>query len=557
MALTIEAIDEQTIPILTSEYELEIDISGAPTRAYVDGDMEGFYHEWDSANSKILIKSEKVTRLISKAVWNVHLVKGAQTLDRKIIYNVVPTAPVISNPGNQKLYRGGLFSLNIDIANKPSIARGSGLLSGLKYAARTDGEDGLNIAGRLPADANLTETTFNAAIYAENNGGNDKLSVPITIETHQGVYVFDSTTDDLLKIGPNAATLQWKYEAPDAGTGQGRYDSIVASPDGIYLFSDVNDDLLKVSPDGALLWTFDKPPSGTYNQMVVTPNGIYVHRSTNIYKVHPATGEMIWTSNLEYDDFLIFDDDVYLFNDTTDDLMRLDGETGEVLWTHEAPTGPYAVPAIGGDGVYLLQSSRTLRKIGIADGVQDWQYRTLASTSYRLTADATGVYILVKVGSKNNLYRINASDGSVGWTYVSPIANNPILESDGIYIDEPTSLNRLVKVNKSTGVQIWLYDAPDFTMAPIIRPGGIYFFNSFYNNLMKINKSTGAQDWLVTRNKFRFGKLLVEEGSDIYLIAASGPPYHLVKVNASNGNEQWRYTGTSGYRSLAIPDFQL
>ena len=96
----------------------------------------------------------------------------------------------------------------------------------------------------------------------------------------------------------------------------------------------------------------------------------------------------------------------------------------------------------------------------------------------------------------------------------SPIANNPILESDGIYIDEPTSLNRLVKVNKSTGVQIWLYDAPDFTMAPIIRPGGIYFFNSFYNNLMKINKSTGAQEWLVTRNKFRFGKLLVEEGSE-------------------------------------------
>lgn len=204
--LSIEAIDEQFIPVLTEDYELEIDIGGEPERAYVDGDMEGFYHTWDPENAKIRIKSEQVTRLISAAVWNVHLVKGMKTLDAQIIYNVVPSAPVIADPGAQKLYRGYRFSLDIDIANRPTIARGSGLLAGLKYGPREDGEDGLNIAGRLPKDANLTEAAFNAALYAENSGGADNLGVPFDIED---IDVYG------IKLSPTAALHRIRLNNPD------------------------------------------------------------------------------------------------------------------------------------------------------------------------------------------------------------------------------------------------------------------------------------------------------------------------------------------------------
>lgn len=203
MALTIEAVDEQNIPILTKDYELEIDIGGEPDRAYVDGDMEGFYHTWDPDNAKLWIKSEQVTRLISGAIWNVHLVKGTKTLDAQITYNVVPSAPVIADPGTQKLYRGYRFSLDIDVANRPTIARGSGLLTGLKYGPRGDGADGLNIEGRLPRDANLTEAAFNAAIYAENSGGADNLAVPFGIEDLE-LYATKSGGGNVLhRIGLN------------------------------------------------------------------------------------------------------------------------------------------------------------------------------------------------------------------------------------------------------------------------------------------------------------------------------------------------------------------
>ena len=110
MALSIEAIDEQNIPLGTEDYDLMINIGGnigTGDRAYVDGDMEGFYQTWDVANQELHIKAENVTRLLSGAIWNVHLVKGSDTLDAEIIYNVVPVGPVFTDPGSiGTLYKG-------------------------------------------------------------------------------------------------------------------------------------------------------------------------------------------------------------------------------------------------------------------------------------------------------------------------------------------------------------------------------------------------------------------------------------------------------------------
>ena len=182
--LSIESIDEQTMPILTEDYELEIDIGGEPDRAYVDGDMEGFYHTWDPDDAKLRIKAIKVTRLIKGAVWNVHIVKGTRTLDSQIIYNVIPAAPVISDPGAQTLYKGIPFALTTTVANVPTVMRGSGLLTGLKYISANDeaGESVIMTEGLLPSNAKLSESSFMMKQYAENDGGSDALDVPVTIK---------------------------------------------------------------------------------------------------------------------------------------------------------------------------------------------------------------------------------------------------------------------------------------------------------------------------------------------------------------------------------------
>ena len=115
-ALSIEAIDEQNIPLNTEDYELRIGIGNIDSddgdRAFIDGDMEGFYHYWDNTNSELVVAAENVTRLLSGAVWNVHLVKASNsdTLDGEIVFNVVPVGPVFTDPGSLTLYKGVPFS---------------------------------------------------------------------------------------------------------------------------------------------------------------------------------------------------------------------------------------------------------------------------------------------------------------------------------------------------------------------------------------------------------------------------------------------------------------
>ena len=224
--LSIESIDEQFIPLGTEDYVLLIDIGGDPDRAYVDGDMEGFYHEWRETDSQIAIVADDVTRLLQGAVWNIHLVKGSDTLGGEIIYNVVPVAPVLIDPGEQLLYKGHDFLLKTQVANDPKILRGSGLLVGLKSDKDEDDDGNLFLMneGRLPSAANLTESSFMARQYAENDGGSDELDVRVTIP--DGVYWkaalnYSNQLVELMIEGPDGTVLPSTTRINADITGEG------------------------------------------------------------------------------------------------------------------------------------------------------------------------------------------------------------------------------------------------------------------------------------------------------------------------------------------------
>ena len=215
MPVTIEAIDEQFIVVGTKDYVLEIDVYGDPDSAEVDGLQEGFYQDWDADNDKIFIKSEEVTRLISMAEWTVIARKaGEPDVTATIVYSVVPAAPIFTDPGAQTIYKGLSFSLNIDVANQPSVLRAESPLVALKFepSANEDGDAILKTAGTLPRTTRLAFTTFDMEGYAENEGGSDTLTVPFTIEdarpfvsaldrTNNRIKVFLDPTSNYIQIG--------------------------------------------------------------------------------------------------------------------------------------------------------------------------------------------------------------------------------------------------------------------------------------------------------------------------------------------------------------------
>ena len=185
--LTIEDIDEQFIPIGTLNYELSIIISRQNVDARVGGLQEGFYQTFellDDGSSQLKIKAEEVTRLIDTAVWRVDVrdLDDNTEIFSEITYHVVPVGPVFIDPGRQTIYKGVPFEVLVEVRNDPSVQRASSELVGLKSETVTiDDTAYIKSEGRLPADANLTFSTFNADYYIESPGGSDSLQVPFDI----------------------------------------------------------------------------------------------------------------------------------------------------------------------------------------------------------------------------------------------------------------------------------------------------------------------------------------------------------------------------------------
>ena len=182
-SLAIEDIDEQFILINTTDYALEIEIYNgtADTDFEIESSWEGFYYDWDYANDLLIVRSQEATRLFSDATWTITATEGSDTATATIIYNVVPIAPVISDPGTLTLYRNNEFNEDVAISNAPSSIQVDGLQAALKFEAS---DSGVNLAGTLPTDdANITQTEFDGIIVASNDGGEHTRTVTIEIGT--------------------------------------------------------------------------------------------------------------------------------------------------------------------------------------------------------------------------------------------------------------------------------------------------------------------------------------------------------------------------------------
>ena len=150
LPLAIESIDEQFVPLGTTDYDLVIDIAGKPDTVEASGHMEGFAQHWDAVNGQLHIRSKEVTRLISGVFWTIKITKGTQTLTADIAYNVVKAAPIFQTLVMLHLYRDVPINIDILIQNIPDLIVPNSKLIGLKSTLQ---DYGLNIGGELAADA--------------------------------------------------------------------------------------------------------------------------------------------------------------------------------------------------------------------------------------------------------------------------------------------------------------------------------------------------------------------------------------------------------------------
>lgn len=180
--LSIESIDEQFVPLGTTDYDLVIDIAGKPDTVEASGHMEGFAQHWDAVNGQLHIRSKEVTRLISGVFWTIKITKGTQTLTADIAYNVVEAAPIFQTLVMLHLYRDVPINIDILIQNIPNLIVPNAKLLGLKSTLQ---DYGLNIGGELAADANFSVNEGDISVIVPSETGG-------TSEMHDYAYQIES-----------------------------------------------------------------------------------------------------------------------------------------------------------------------------------------------------------------------------------------------------------------------------------------------------------------------------------------------------------------------------
>ena len=148
------------------------------------------------------------------------------------------------------------------------------------------------------------------------------------------VYLLDNTNQDLLKVDADDGTLEWTYSL-----GVGSYIANPAFGDGaVYVYDDLRRDYFTISDAGSLVWTYDPPTFNAFTAPIYGDGAVYAWTTTNVYvltKLDASDGSVEWTQSLPvgtHDPPVYGDDAVYLFEETDNDLYKINASDGTHVW---------------------------------------------------------------------------------------------------------------------------------------------------------------------------------------------------------------------------------
>ena len=168
----IDIVDEQFL-VIDTDYSMTFNVQNEPTTVTVEGLYKGqFDYDWDSDNGECTIEGHPEI-LIFGEIWTVTATKGRYTRIRRIIWNVVPAAPVISEPGIITIVKGVDFRHSIGIRNKANLVDVRGLLVGADFE---QSDPGVDIVGNIDRDLEFTVSDAPFDVFAQNGGGSDEKS---------------------------------------------------------------------------------------------------------------------------------------------------------------------------------------------------------------------------------------------------------------------------------------------------------------------------------------------------------------------------------------------
>ena len=177
--------------------------------------------------------------------------------------------------------------------------------------------------------------------------------------------------------------------------------------------------------------------------------------------------------------------------------VGVDAVTGEDVWTRtDRPTAanwtsPVAVD-LDGQSLVLLQSSKGLEAVGIADGETVWNYAEGAST---IPSSALGEGIVVV--PSDGLTALSVATGEVEWknSRVRPSTASPIVRGDAVYVLNSSGV--LIALNAATGDDNWkLRLGGKYSATPVASAEHLYFVDE--EGTVRVVSSDGSDGEVVS-----------------------------------------------------------
>ncbi|WP_119394307.1 outer membrane protein assembly factor BamB family protein [Salinibius halmophilus] len=107
---------------------------------------------------------------------------------------------------------------------------------------------------------------------------------------------------------------------------------------------------------------------------------------------------------------------------TTDnaDLIALDSNTGEVLWSVELPARSDALVAVQGDRVVVQMQDGTVQARAVSNGRTFWSYRSASQPDLSLIGTANPVLannLVIVANANGSVLALSLASGEVAWEY--------------------------------------------------------------------------------------------------------------------------------------------
>lgn len=183
-------------------------------------------------------------------------------------------------------------------------------------------------------------------------------------------------------------------------------------------------------------------------------------------------GTVYWRNTAVRGALAVVDENCYSH---AEELVALDGVTGETRWTSETPGAYPSGSAVGENAVAIAcgdGGEGSLYCFEHSDGSTRWRYRDVGESYASAVTDGERAYVVETDGV---LHAVTLADGEQAWTHhFDGDSYQRVAVSDGTVYAAGTNDNRLVAVDAARGDLEWQEAVGLFGLsAPVITPGWV------------------------------------------------------------------------------------